>query len=74
MKGLTCIENKCGFKNDCPIIKHFYEKGRADERAKLLDKVAERFIEKYDLKYGQSEKFREMLNEVIAELKAEVSK
>lgn len=38
----------------------------------LLDKVAERFIEKYDLKYGQIEKFREMLNEVITELKAEV--
>ena len=36
MKGFTCIEDKCNFKNDCPIIKHFYERGRAAEREDIL--------------------------------------
>lgn len=39
MSDLGCIEEKCVSKNDCPIIKHFYEKGRSDERKKIMEIV-----------------------------------
>lgn len=45
MKGFTCIEDKCNFKNDCQIIKHFYEKGRAD-REKELSELPNEYSEK----------------------------
>lgn len=41
MKDLCCIEEKCVSKNDCPIIRHFYEQGRLD----TIDEYKQRLLE-----------------------------